>query len=152
MSGSANLPLQFNRDRTERQLDARLAELLDKLKKNRPADDPWLVRRAYDIAAERHRDQLRRSGDPYLTHLLEVAHILADMRMDATTLSAALLHDVTITPFGHLMEEALRYAGRAYDHERRLEEVFLGRSVGHRQAGARAVVIHSGAAQHGGLD
>jgi guanosine-3',5'-bis(diphosphate) 3'-pyrophosphohydrolase len=94
MSGSANLPLHFNRDRTERLLDARLAELLDKLRKNRPSDDPWLVRRAYEIAAERHRDQLRRSGDPYLSHLLEVAHILADMRMDATTLSAALLHDV----------------------------------------------------------
>src|SRR5215471_4134380 len=94
MSGSANLPLHFNRDRTERLLDARLDELLDKLRKNRPADDPWLVRRAYDIAAERHRDQLRRSGDPYLSHLLEVAHILADMKMDATTLSAALLHDV----------------------------------------------------------
>jgi GTP diphosphokinase / guanosine-3',5'-bis(diphosphate) 3'-diphosphatase len=94
MSGSANLPLHFNRDRTERLLDARLDELLDKLKKYRPSDDPWLVRRAYDIAAERHRDQFRRSGDPYLTHLLEVAHILADMRMDATTLAAALLHDV----------------------------------------------------------
>src|SRR5580765_7835747 len=94
MSGTANLPLHFNRDRTERQLDARLAELLEKLKKNRPSDDPWLVRRAYDIAAERHRDQLRRSGEPYLTHLLEVAHILADMRMDSTTLAAALLHDV----------------------------------------------------------
>jgi guanosine-3',5'-bis(diphosphate) 3'-pyrophosphohydrolase len=94
MSGSANLPLHFNRDRTERLLDARLAELLDKLKNNRPSDDPWLVRRAYDIAAERHRDQLRRSGEPYLTHLLEVAHILADMKMDSTTLSAALLHDV----------------------------------------------------------
>src|SRR5436190_17884012 len=94
MSGSANLPLHFNRDRTERLLDARLDELLDKLKKNRPSDDPWLVRRAYEIAAERHRDQLRRSGDPYLSHLLEVAHILADMRMDSTTLAAALLHDV----------------------------------------------------------
>src|SRR6202040_3767304 len=56
--------------------------------------DPWMVRRAYEIAAERHRDQLRSSGDPYLTHLLEVAHILADMRLDATTLTAALLHDV----------------------------------------------------------
>src|SRR6184192_3965169 len=94
MSGSANLPLHFNRDRTERLLDARLDELLDKLKKNRPSDDPWLVRRAYEIAAERHRAQLRRSGEPYLTHLLEVAHILADMRLDATTLTAALLHDV----------------------------------------------------------
>src|SRR5215831_10945611 len=94
MSGTPNLPLQFNRDHTERKLDARLTELLEKLKKNRPSDDPWQVRRAYEIAAERHRDQLRSSGEPYLTHLLEVAHILADMRMDATTLTAALLHDV----------------------------------------------------------
>src|SRR6202790_396932 len=94
MPSSNNLPLHFHRDRTERQLDARLEELLAKLRKNRPSEDPWVVRRAYEIAAERHRDQLRSSGDPYLTHLLEVAHILADMRLDATTLTAALLHDV----------------------------------------------------------
>src|SRR6202142_2725439 len=94
MPSPANLPLNFNRDRTERQLNARLEELLEKLRTNRPSEDPWLVRRAYDIAAERHRDQFRMSGDPYITHLLEVAHILADMRLDATTLAAALLHDV----------------------------------------------------------
>ena len=94
MPAPNNLPLHFHRDRTERQLDARLEELLAKLRKNRPSEDPWVVRRAYEIAAERHRDQLRSSGDPYLTHLLEVAHILADMRLDATTLTAALLHDV----------------------------------------------------------
>src|SRR5712672_190834 len=93
MPSSRNLPLHFHRDRTERQLDARLDELLEKLRKNCPSDDPWMVRRAYDIAAERHLDQLRSSGDPYLTHLLEVAHILADMRLDAITLTAALLHD-----------------------------------------------------------
>ena len=94
MPPPSNLPLHFHRDRTERQLDARLEELLEKLRKNRPSEDPWVVRRAYEIAAERHRDQVRSSGDPYLTHLLEVAHILADMRLDATTLTAALLHDV----------------------------------------------------------
>src|ERR1700739_1908092 len=94
MGSRANLPLNFNRDRTERQINARLEELLEKLKINRPSEDPWLVRRAFDIAAERHRDQFRSSGDPYVTHLLEVAHILADMRLDATTLTAALLHDV----------------------------------------------------------
>jgi guanosine-3',5'-bis(diphosphate) 3'-pyrophosphohydrolase len=94
MSGSSNLPLNFHRERTQRQLDTRLEELLAKLRKNRPSEDPWVVRRAYEIATERHHDQLRRSGDPYVTHLLEVAHILADMRMDATTLTAALLHDV----------------------------------------------------------
>jgi guanosine-3',5'-bis(diphosphate) 3'-pyrophosphohydrolase len=94
MPSAGNVPLNFHRDRTERQLDARLEELLAKLRKNRPSEDPWLVRRAYDIAAERHRDQVRTSGDPYLSHLLEVAHILADMRLDAITLTAALLHDV----------------------------------------------------------
>ena len=93
MGSRANLPLNFNRDRTERQINARLEELLEKLKINRPSEDPWLVRRAFDIAAERHRDQFRSSGDPYVTHLLEVAHILADMKLDATTLAAALLHD-----------------------------------------------------------
>jgi GTP diphosphokinase / guanosine-3',5'-bis(diphosphate) 3'-diphosphatase len=93
MGSRANLPLNFNRDRTERQINARLEELLEKLRTNRPSEDPWLVRRAFDIAAERHRDQFRSSGDPYVTHLLEVAHILADMKLDATTLAAALLHD-----------------------------------------------------------
>src|SRR6202051_4459348 len=93
MPSPSNVPLNFHRDRTERQLDARLAELLAKLRKNRPAEDPWMVRRAYEIAGERHRDQLRTSGEPYMTHLLEVAHILADMRLDATTLTAAILHD-----------------------------------------------------------
>jgi GTP diphosphokinase / guanosine-3',5'-bis(diphosphate) 3'-diphosphatase len=94
MPSPANVPLNFNRDRTERQLNSRLEELLEKLRTNRPAEDPWLVRRAYEIAAERHRDQFRNSGDPYVSHLLEVAHILADLRLDATTLAAALLHDV----------------------------------------------------------
>ncbi len=94
MPSPGNVPLSFNRDRIERQLDARFEELLAKLRKNRPAEDPWIVRRGYEIATERHRDQSRISGDPYLTHLLEVAHILADLRLDATTLTAALLHDV----------------------------------------------------------
>src|SRR5258708_37958655 len=52
-----------------------------------------MVRRGQEIGTERHQDQFRSSGDPYLTHLPEVAHILADMRLDATTLTAAILHD-----------------------------------------------------------
>src|SRR6516162_9974757 len=107
MGSRANLPLNFNRDRTERQIDAHLEELLEKLRTHRPSEDPWLVRRAFDIAAERHRDQFRSSGDPYITHLLEVAHILADLKLDATTLAAALLHDAiedTEFPLSRLQE------------------------------------------------
>jgi len=93
MPSPSNLPLSFNRVRAVRQLDASLEELLEKLKKHRPSEDPWIVRRAYEIASERHHDQVRSSGEPYLSHLLEVAHILADMRLDAITLTAAILHD-----------------------------------------------------------
>src|ERR1700726_4985565 len=93
MPSPRNVPLSFQRDRALRQLESRFEELLEKLRKNRPSEDPWVVRRAYEIASERHRDQFRSSGDPYISHLLEVAHILAVMRLDATTLTAALLHD-----------------------------------------------------------
>src|SRR5260370_21309728 len=95
MPSPDKIPLSFDRDRAVRQLDVRFEELLEKLRKNRPSEDPWMVRRAYEIASERHHDQLRSSGEPYLSHLLAVAHILADMRLDATTLTAALLHDAT---------------------------------------------------------
>src|SRR6202022_4169672 len=94
MPPPGNCPLIFTRRRVARHLVTRLEELLAKLRKNRPSEDPWMVRRAYEIAAERHRDQFRNSGEPSITHLLEVAHILADLRLDATTLSAAILHDV----------------------------------------------------------
>src|SRR5438046_3216042 len=89
MPPPSNLPLSFDRDRAVRQLDARLEELLEKLKKYRPSEDHWIVRRAYEIASERHHDQFRSSGEPYVSQLLEVAHILGDMRLDAMTLKAA---------------------------------------------------------------
>ncbi len=52
------------------------------------------VYKAYRFAAQAHKGQQRHSGDPYITHPLAVAHILAEMRMDAPTLTAAILHDV----------------------------------------------------------
>jgi GTP pyrophosphokinase len=67
---------------------------VDKVRRNRPGDDFSLLRRAYDFAAEHHRGQIRLSGEPYLSHPLEVAHSLADMKLDVTSLCAALLHDV----------------------------------------------------------
>jgi GTP diphosphokinase / guanosine-3',5'-bis(diphosphate) 3'-diphosphatase len=81
-------------ERATRTLQARFVELVDKVRQTRPASDIELLRRAYEFAAEQHRTQLRKSGDPYLSHPLEVAHILADMKLDITTLCAALLHDV----------------------------------------------------------
>src|SRR5208283_2182270 len=78
----------------KRTIDLRFVELVDKVRKNRPGEDFNLLRRAYDFAAEHHKGQIRLSGEPYLSHPLEVAHSLADMKLDVTSLCAALLHDV----------------------------------------------------------
>src|SRR5690348_9753270 len=75
-------------------VDLRFAELLEKVHKNRPGDDLDILRRSYDFAAEHHQSQTRRSGEPYLSHPVEVAHLLADMKLDVTSISAALMHDV----------------------------------------------------------
>ncbi|MGH3773941.1 MAG: HD domain-containing protein, partial [Pseudonocardiaceae bacterium] len=58
-----------------------------------PKADLVLLQRAYDVAEAKHVHQKRKSGDPYITHPLAVATILAELGMDTTTLVAALLHD-----------------------------------------------------------
>jgi GTP pyrophosphokinase len=69
-----------------------------------PNADLALLQQAYDVAEERHDGQKRKSGDPYITHPLAVATILAELGMDTTTLVAALLHD-TVEDTGYLLEE-----------------------------------------------
>ena len=69
-----------------------------------PKADLTLLQRAYEVAEQRHADQLRRSGDPYITHPLAVANILAELGMDTTTLVAALLHD-TVEDTGYTLEQ-----------------------------------------------
>lgn len=72
----------------------RLEDILAKVEKHHPGDNLDLIRRAYIFSAKEHKGQVRASGEPYLTHPLEVANILAEMKMDATTVSVGLLHDV----------------------------------------------------------
>jgi GTP pyrophosphokinase len=72
---------------------ARLNEILDQMRVYQPGADVSLVERAYVYAAKMHFGQLRRSGEPYLNHPLEVAAILAELQMDTPTVAAGLLHD-----------------------------------------------------------
>jgi GTP pyrophosphokinase len=72
----------------------RLETLLDKLRAYSPESDLELVRRAYLFSAQEHKGQVRRSGEPYLVHPLEVADFLADMKLDVVAICAGLLHDV----------------------------------------------------------
>jgi GTP pyrophosphokinase len=68
-------------------------ELLRDMKENRPNDDLELVRKAYEFSQKQHSGQQRASGEPYLVHPLEVALVLAEMKMDAVAVAAGLLHD-----------------------------------------------------------
>ncbi|MBC7925904.1 MAG: bifunctional (p)ppGpp synthetase/guanosine-3',5'-bis(diphosphate) 3'-pyrophosphohydrolase [Bryobacteraceae bacterium] len=69
-------------------------ELESKFLATRPNDDPVPLRQAFEYAEHHHRGQVRDSGEPYVAHPLQVAHILADMQMDMTCLQTGLLHDV----------------------------------------------------------
>ncbi|MDP9267701.1 MAG: bifunctional (p)ppGpp synthetase/guanosine-3',5'-bis(diphosphate) 3'-pyrophosphohydrolase [Acidobacteriota bacterium] len=68
-------------------------DLLKKVRANRPNDDVEIIRKAYDYSLEHHKGQSRASGEPYLAHPLEVAAILAELKLDPTAIAAALLHD-----------------------------------------------------------
>ena len=71
----------------------RFEDLLDKVRVYSPDVDVELLRRAYVFSALEHKGQVRHSGEPYLVHPLEVADILADMKLDAVCVSAGLLHE-----------------------------------------------------------
>lgn len=69
-------------------------DLISHVQKYHPSDDISLIEKAYKTAAEAHKDQVRKSGEPYIIHPLCVAIILADLELDKETIAAGLLHDV----------------------------------------------------------
>jgi len=69
-------------------------QLIAKLETYLPPDQVELVQEAYDFAFQAHDGQRRRSGEPYITHPVAVADLLADLKLDAQTMMAAILHDV----------------------------------------------------------
>ncbi|MCM1262793.1 MAG: bifunctional (p)ppGpp synthetase/guanosine-3',5'-bis(diphosphate) 3'-pyrophosphohydrolase [Butyrivibrio sp.] len=69
-------------------------ELIARVRKYHPSDDISLIENAYQVAYEAHKEQVRKSGEPYIIHPLCVAIILADLELDKETIIAGLLHDV----------------------------------------------------------
>ena len=104
----------------------RFEDLIEKVRATNPDADVELLRRAYVFSAYEHKGQVRHSGEPYLVHPLEVADLLADMKLDVVAVAAGLLHDIvedTQTP----IERTRSSSGR---HRARVEGgTKLGRSV-----------------------
>jgi len=74
-------------------MDSRYNKLKNKIKAYNPGCDLELLDKAYNIAKSAHEGQKRESGEDYISHPIEVAHILADLELDCTTIIAGLLHD-----------------------------------------------------------
>jgi guanosine-3',5'-bis(diphosphate) 3'-pyrophosphohydrolase len=71
----------------------RFEKLVATVRANRPNDDTEIIRKAWEFCLEHHKGQLRASGEPYVLHPLEVAIVLAEMKLDSTAIAAGLLHD-----------------------------------------------------------
>src|SRR5208282_1025139 len=78
---------------TETPIDQRFEALLRQVQANRPHEDISLIRKAWEFCVSHHKGQMRASGEPYIVHPLEVAEVLVEMKLDATAVAAALLHD-----------------------------------------------------------
>src|SRR5260370_736124 len=113
-------------------LNAKFRQLLEKVAENRPQDDPEIIRKAFEFSLVHHAGQLRASGEPFLVHPLEVAIVLADMKLDSTAIAAGLLHDaIEDTPVTH--EDVRRGFGdqvhKAVEARRKSGEAFLARMI-----------------------
>ncbi|MDQ4212755.1 bifunctional (p)ppGpp synthetase/guanosine-3',5'-bis(diphosphate) 3'-pyrophosphohydrolase [Microbacterium capsulatum] len=81
-----------------------LDNLIRTVRQNHPRGDLSIIERAYAVAAEKHQGQKRQSGEPYITHPLAVAQILADLGLGPRAIAAALLHD-TVEDTGYALTE-----------------------------------------------
>jgi GTP pyrophosphokinase len=78
---------------SQAEIDQRFERLLRQVLANRPNEDVFLIRKAWDFCVKHHEGQRRASGEPYVIHPLEVAEVLIEMKLDATAIAAGLLHD-----------------------------------------------------------
>src|SRR5262245_3671543 len=82
-----------------------LNSLIERVRSYDSSAETDVIRRAYDFSATVHKGQRRKSGEPYLTHPVEVAGIIADLKLDISSVATGLLHDTvedTLTTLGEI--------------------------------------------------
>lgn len=111
---------------TTSKLDRDLKHLIASLEAYMPADQVAQIMRAYEFGASAHSGQTRMSGEPYISHPVAVAQILADMHMDSQAITAAILHDViedTETPIADIEEQFGREVTTLVDGVSKLDQM-----------------------------
>ncbi len=107
--------------------------LIKRVQKYHPSDDITMIEKAYKVASLAHKDQLRRSGEPYIIHPLYVGIILADLEMDKETIVAGLLHDVvedTVMTEAEIADEFSAEVAQLVDGVTKLENIPLSSGEG----------------------
>ena len=103
-----------------------LGPLMQAIRTNHPKADLGIIERAYTVAERAHRGQMRKSGDPYITHPVAVATILAELGMTTATLAAALLHD-TVEDTEYSLDQLRKdFGARGRDAGRRRDQARQG--------------------------
>ena len=101
-------------------------ELISRVRKYHPSDDISLIEKAYNLASMAHKNQLRKSGEPYIIHPLSVAIILAELQLDKETIVSGILHDVvedTVITDEELRDQFGNYVALIVDGVTKLEKI-----------------------------
>jgi GTP diphosphokinase / guanosine-3',5'-bis(diphosphate) 3'-diphosphatase len=93
-------------------IDQRFEGMVRQVHANRPTEDLDLIRKAWKFCVSHHAGQMRASGEPYIIHPLEVAEVLAEMKLDSTAIAAALLHDAVEDTPATTPEIAAKFGGQ----------------------------------------
>jgi guanosine-3',5'-bis(diphosphate) 3'-pyrophosphohydrolase len=120
------------------------AELFEQLQSYLPAAELPSIVEAYNLAAERHKGQFRRSGEPYITHPVAAARILADLHLESSTIKAALLHDVvedTQTSLGELSERFGEDVALLVDGVSKLDKIRFDSALDAQAANFRKMLL-----------
>ena len=107
-------------------------DLIERVRKYHPSDDITMIAKAYKVASDAHKNQFRKSGEPYIIHPLNVAIILADLELDKETIVAGILHDVvedTIMTEEDLIREFGEDVAQLVDGVTKLEKIPLTRGT-----------------------
>jgi guanosine-3',5'-bis(diphosphate) 3'-pyrophosphohydrolase len=125
-------------------VDAKFQRLLTTVHENRPADDLDIIRKSWAFCMQQHEGQKRASGEPYIIHPLEVAQVLAELKMDSTAIAAGLLHDAVEDTDVTSEEIAKRFGdqvGHIVEGVTKLEKIKFANREDHQAENIRKMLL-----------
>lgn len=122
----------------------RITDILDKTQSYLSSDEQEIIEKAYIFSASVHQGQVRLSGEPYLTHPMEVAGMLADMKLDAATIATGILHDTvedTLATLGQIKDAFGEEIEFLVEGLTKISRITYGSKVEHQAENFRKMIL-----------